>query len=65
MRYRFYKECMRKYGSANVWQHCTKTFDFLSISAVIGMQIFCVHGGLSPSISSLDQILDIDKTSKT
>lgn len=38
-----------------------KGFDFLSLSAVIGEKIFCVHGGLSPYISSLDDINGISK----
>ena len=66
LRYGFYEECMRKYGSANIWQHCLKVFDFLSLSAVIGETIFCVHGGLSPHLFLLDNINDIKKgTSST
>ncbi|CAA7407915.1 unnamed protein product [Spirodela intermedia] len=42
--YGFYDECLRKYGSVNVWRYCTDIFDYLS-----------VHGGLSPSIQSLDE----------
>jgi len=63
MKYGFYEECMRKYGTPNVWQHCLKVFDFLSLSAVIGERMFCIHGGLSPSISSLDDINNINKAS--
>ena len=36
-------------------------FDFLTLSVVINDQIFCVHGGLSPSIHSIDQIKIIDR----
>ena len=43
--YGFYTECSRKYGSANVWHHFTDMFDYLTLSAVINNQIFCVHGG--------------------
>jgi serine/threonine-protein phosphatase 4 catalytic subunit len=59
--YGFYDECLRKYGSANVWHYCTKVFDYLPLSAVIEDRVFAVHGGLSPSIDTLDQIRDIDR----
>jgi len=57
--YGFYDECLRKYGSLNVWRYCTDIFDHLSLSAIINDSVFCVHGGLSPSIQSLDQIRTI------
>jgi len=59
--YGFYDECLRKYGSVNVWRYCTEIFDYLSLSAVIEDKIFCVHGGLSPAINTLDQIRSIDR----
>jgi serine/threonine-protein phosphatase 4 catalytic subunit len=59
--YGFYDECLRKYGSVNVWRYCTEIFDYLSLSAIIEDKIFCVHGGLSPSINTLDQIRVIDR----
>jgi serine/threonine-protein phosphatase 4 catalytic subunit len=59
--YGFYDECLRKYGSVNVWRYCTEIFDYLSLSAIIEDKIFTVHGGLSPSISTLDQIRVIDR----
>ena len=59
--YGFYEECMRKYGNANAWKYCTEVFDHLNLAAVIDGQVLCVHGGLSPSINTLDQIRVIDR----
>mmetsp|Transcript_7109 Transcript_7109/g.20936 ORF Transcript_7109/g.20936 Transcript_7109/m.20936 type:complete len:305 (+) Transcript_7109:222-1136(+) len=59
--YGFYDECLRKYGSVNVWKHCTEVFDFLALSAIVDDTVFCVHGGLSPSVNTLDQIRTIDR----
>lgn len=59
--YGFYDECLRKYGTANVWRYCTEIFDYLSLAALIENKIFCVHGGLSPNINTLDQIRTIDR----
>lgn len=59
--YGFYDECLRKYGSVNVWRYCTEIFDYLSLSALIEDKVFCVHGGLSPSINTLDQVRIIDR----
>jgi serine/threonine-protein phosphatase 4 catalytic subunit len=59
--YGFYDECLRKYGSVNVWRYCTEIFDYLSLSALIEDRILCVHGGLSPSINTLDQIRTLDR----
>lgn len=59
--YGFYTECARKYGNANVWHYFTDMFDYLTLSVVINDEILCVHGGLSPSIHSIDQIKIIDR----
>jgi serine/threonine-protein phosphatase 2A catalytic subunit len=60
-RYGFYDECLRKYGNANVWKQFTELFDYLPLTAVVESQIFCLHGGLSPSIDTLDQIRQLDR----
>ena len=59
--YGFYDECMRKYGNSNVWKYFTDLFDYLSLTAVVDNQIFCLHGGLSPSIETLDNIKMLER----
>uniref|UniRef100_A0A8C0DAM0 Serine/threonine-protein phosphatase n=1 Tax=Balaenoptera musculus TaxID=9771 RepID=A0A8C0DAM0_BALMU len=49
--YGFYDECLRKYGNADVWKYFT--------------DIFCLHGGPSPSIDTLDHIRALDHISET
>ena len=59
--YGFYDECLRKYGNANVWKIFTDLFDYMPLTALVESQIFCVHGGLSPSIDLLDQIRQLPR----
>lgn len=59
--YGFYDECLRKYGNANVWKYFTDLFDYLPLTALVDSQIFCLHGGLSPSIDTLDHIRALDR----
>ena len=60
-RYGFYDECVCKYGDATVWKYFTDLFDYMPISALISNEIFCVHGGLSPTITTLDQIRELNR----
>jgi serine/threonine-protein phosphatase 6 catalytic subunit len=59
--YGFYDECIRKYGSANAWRYCTEVFDYFTLAAVIDGRILCVHGGLSPDLTTIDEIRLIDR----
>jgi len=52
---------MRKYGNANVWKFLTDLFDYLPLTALVENEIFGLHGGLSPSINTLDQVRAIEK----
>ena len=63
--YGFYDECQRKYGNPNVWRLLTELFNYMPLSAVVENNIFCTHGGLSPSIDSLDQIRALDRIQET
>ncbi|RIA89489.1 serine/threonine-protein phosphatase [Glomus cerebriforme] len=57
--YGFYTECVRKYGSTNVWHYFTDMFDYLTLSVVIDDRIFCVHGGYIDQIKILDRYREI------
>ncbi len=59
--YGFYDECCRKYGNPNVWKYFTDSFDYLPLTALIDDSIFCLHGGLSPSIDRLDHIRSLNR----
>mmetsp|Transcript_26218 Transcript_26218/g.28604 ORF Transcript_26218/g.28604 Transcript_26218/m.28604 type:complete len:302 (-) Transcript_26218:627-1532(-) len=59
--YGFYEECVRKYGNANPWKYCVEVFDYLNLAALVDNRIFCVHGGLSPIIRTIDQIQVLER----
>lgn len=62
--YGFYDECLRIYGNADVWKYFTDLFDYLPLTALVEKQIFCLHGGLSPSIDTLLNIMDQDRVAE-
>ena len=47
---------MKKFNSEKVWEMFTNLFDYFPLTAVVEGQIFCMHGGLSPSAKTLDDI---------
>ena len=36
-------------------------FDYLPVAAVVQNTYFCVHGGLSPSISKIEEVRKIER----
>lgn len=58
--YGFYDECKRRY-SVKLWRIFLDCFNCLPIAAVVNDKILCMHGGLSPDLESVTQILDISR----
>jgi len=58
--YGFYDECKRRF-SIKLWKTFTDCFNCLPIAAIIDEKVFCVHGGLSPELHSMDQIRRIPR----
>jgi serine/threonine-protein phosphatase 6 catalytic subunit len=59
--YGFLDEIVRKYGNSNVWNYFMEVFDLLPIGAIVEGEVFCIHGGLSPEIRTIDQIRTIER----
>ncbi|OQR81000.1 serine/threonine-protein phosphatase PP2A [Thraustotheca clavata] len=59
--YGFYDECLRKFGTAAVWMTFMDLFDYLPMTALVDNKIFCMHGGLSPSLETLDHARAVDR----
>jgi len=58
--YGFYEECKRRYN-VKIWKTFTDCFNCLPVAAIIDEKIFCMHGGLSPDLESMEQIRRIQR----
>jgi len=58
--YGFYDECKRRYN-LKLWKLFTEMFNWMPVAALIDDKIFCVHGGLSPDLTSLDQLIKLPR----
>ncbi|KVI11940.1 Metallophosphoesterase domain-containing protein [Cynara cardunculus var. scolymus] len=58
--YGFYDECKRRFN-VRLWKTFTDCFNCLPVAALIDDKILCMHGGLSPDLTSLDQIRNLSR----
>jgi len=56
--YGFYDECKRRFN-IRLWKTFTDCFNCLPVAALVDDKIFCMHGGLSPSLTRLEQVAAI------
>jgi len=53
--YGFYDECKRRHN-IRVWKQFCDVFNCLPVSALVDEKIMCMHGGLSPELTNLQQV---------
>ncbi|KAI0654987.1 Metallo-dependent phosphatase [Cubamyces menziesii] len=51
----FKRECLHKY-SAEVYDACIRSFQALPVTALVDGKFFCVHGGISPELDTLQDL---------
>jgi serine/threonine-protein phosphatase PP1 catalytic subunit len=56
----FYDECVANYD-IGLWRMFCDVFNCLPVAAIIDEKIFCVHGGISPTLKDLDEIRQIKR----
>ncbi|XP_003741456.1 serine/threonine-protein phosphatase alpha-3 isoform-like [Galendromus occidentalis] len=58
--YGFLTECRLRY-SLEIYHKFNELFAWMPLAAVVGDKIFCCHGGISPRLSSVDDVRDIQR----
>merc|ERR1719276_284081 len=53
--YGFYDECKRRYN-IKLWKQFCDVFNCLPVCGLVDEKILCMHGGLSPELSNMDQV---------
>lgn len=56
----FKSECLHKYSST-LYEESLRSFNALPLAAIMNKQFFCVHGGLSPDLRTLDDLIRMDR----
>uniref|UniRef100_A0A0K0FW54 Serine/threonine-protein phosphatase n=1 Tax=Strongyloides venezuelensis TaxID=75913 RepID=A0A0K0FW54_STRVS len=59
--YGFFEECNRRYKSAKLWNAFQDTFNYMPLCGLVSGKILCMHGGLSPQLTSLEQLRNIPR----
>jgi len=58
--YGFYDECKRRYSS-RLWKSFVDCYSCMPVAAIVSNRVFCCHGGLSPSLTSMEDINNLPR----
>ncbi|KAH7922000.1 Metallo-dependent phosphatase [Leucogyrophana mollusca] len=56
----FKRECLHKYSPA-VYEACIASFCALPVTALVDKRFFCVHGGISPELMTLEDLRTLNR----
>ncbi|CAH6723301.1 serine/threonine-protein phosphatase 2B catalytic subunit A1 [[Candida] jaroonii] len=56
----FKNECLHKYNE-ELYEKSLASFNALPLAAIMNKQFFCVHGGLSPELKSLNDLVKLNR----
>lgn len=56
----FKNECLHKYSN-DLYEESLRSFNALPLGAIMNKQFFCVHGGLSPELKTLNDLVKLDR----
>lgn len=60
--YGFFDECKRRFSNGfKLWKTFGAVFNVMPVCAVVNDRIMCMHGGLSPELTDLDQIRQLTR----
>ena len=59
--YGFYNEIIKRNYPVKLWKKFIDVFNVMPVSCLIGCRILCMHGGLSPSLKNIEDILKIKR----
>ncbi|CAJ0586686.1 unnamed protein product, partial [Mesorhabditis spiculigera] len=59
--YGFYAEIQKRCSSLRLWYIFQDVFNCMPLVGLIGGRILCMHGGLSPRLTSLDQLRKLER----
>lgn len=54
--YGFYFEILEVFGDSSMWGKFNDMFTYLPLAAIVNNQVFCVHGGISPLLTTVDVV---------
>lgn len=57
----FRNEILQKYGQLDLYELIIETFESLPLSAIVNNDYLCMHGGISPQFSDIDEINKINR----